>query len=54
MQSQKNRTFLGVDAILYPKDTKKQVAPQKKSRRTGFINDNLNVAKDPTLNYQEV
>ena len=39
MSSQKNRTFLNIDSILYPKESKKEPATQKKSRRQGLKSD---------------
>ena len=46
-----NRTFLGVDAILYPKENKNQVFPAHKKvpRKTKFAK-NLEVKTDPRLN----
>ena len=37
--SSKNRTFLGINSILYPKETKKPVAAQKKGRRAAVTNE---------------
>ena len=31
--------FLGIDAILYPKETKKPATNQKKGRRAAVVND---------------
>jgi len=53
MTTQKNRTFLGVDSILYPKETKKAHAPSKKTRRVALLNDPAN-NKDPSSSYLEV
>ena len=37
ISSQKNRTFLGVDAILYPKEQQKSAGTHKKNRRQGIV-----------------
>ena len=36
IQTSKNRTFLGVDSILYPKESVKNVVQPKKARRAGL------------------
>ena len=53
IQSQKNRTFLGIDSILYPKEAKPQ-ANQKKTRRGAVMDSSTNAAKDPKKQYLEV
>ena len=50
MSSSKNRTFLGVDAILYPKESKKANIPAKKTRRAAINVD----TKDPSQQYMEI
>lgn len=41
---------MGIDAILYPKQSKKPAAPAKKTRRAAIQMD----AKDPSTQYMEV
>ena len=54
IQSQRNRTFLGIDSILYPKETK-PAANQKKTRRGAVVHESsVNAAKDPKKQYLEV
>jgi hypothetical protein len=53
MSTTKNRTFLGVDSILYPKETKKTAAPSKKTRRVALHNDST-TNKDNVSSYLEV
>lgn len=49
--STKNRTFLSIDSILYPKETKKPASHNKKGRRAAVVNDsNMGGAKE----YMEI
>jgi len=53
LTSQRNRTFLNIDSILYPKEPKKEVVTNK-GRRKGGRQDNLNLNQDPSQNYMEI
>ena len=54
ISSQRNRTFLNIDSILYPKETKKTEATKK--RRPGLKHESLNVISSDAgmAQYQDV